>query len=347
MNRRPPKDGVIREKTVNTLLVDGNALFKASINGAKNLFNREGRHIGGVYQFLTTLRMVLNNDIYHKVYVFWDGQFSGKLRYEIYEPYKSSRGKDFINGTHPTDPSEVYQKKQVWNYLNDMYIRQIRDEIVEGDDYIAYYCNTKKPNEKITIVTNDRDMAQLISNDIRIYFTDLKNYVGLSNFSEYFCYNQKNSALMKTITGDASDDIVGISGVGMKTVVKLFPCVAEREVKLTEILELARLESENRASKKLKPLKALENILNSTTTGVQGKRIYEINDKLVNLKKPMMTDTSIKNLRKLTEGTLNGSGRDLKNVMVMMERDGMKEAIGEHRYPEYLLPFKKLIDREK
>lgn len=347
MNRRPPKNGVIRQKTVNTLLVDGNALFKASFNGAKDLYNREGRHIGGVYQFLTTLRMVLNNDLYHQVYVFWDGTFSGKLRYEIYEPYKSSRGKDFINGTHPTDPSEVYQKKQVWNYLNEMYIRQIRDEIVEGDDYIAYYCNTKKTNEKITIVTNDRDMAQLISNDIQIYFTDLKKIVGLSNFSEYFCYNQKNSALMKTITGDASDDIVGISGVGMKTVVKLFPCVVEREVKLNEILELARLESDNRASKKMKPLKALENILNSVTTGVQGKRIYEINDKLVNLKKPMMTETSIKNLRKLMDGTLNGSGRDLKNVLMMMEKDGMKEAIGEHRYPEYLMPFKKLINREK
>jgi hypothetical protein len=39
----------------------------------------------------------------------------------------------------------------VWEYLNEMYIRQLKHEI-EGDDYIAAYCLQRKSNEKILLV---------------------------------------------------------------------------------------------------------------------------------------------------------------------------------------------------
>jgi DNA polymerase-1 len=347
MNRRPPRNGETTLKIQNTLLVDGNALFKTGFFGAKSQYNHHGNHIGGIYQFLTTLRMILDNDLYHRVYVFWDGNFSGKLRYNIYEPYKSARGKDYINGTQPIDESELIQREIIWEYLNEMYIRQLKHEIIEGDDFIAYYCLNKKPNEKITIITNDRDMAQLINNDIRIYFLDLKKYVGNDNFSSYFCYHYENAALVKTMTGDNSDSIKGIKGLGESTLISLFPILSEQKVSINDILVLAKEKQEERISKKLKPLKVLDNIINSVTDGVQGDKIYEINDKLVNLKKPMMTEDAIEELHMLIDGTLDESGRDLKNVLTYMKRDGLDKTIGEQRYPEYLIPFKKLIDREK
>jgi len=126
VNRRPPRYGEKTEKKINTLLVDGNSLFKMSYFGAKNMYNHHGVHIGGVYQFLTTLRKVLVEDLYHRVFVFWDGNFSGKLRYEIYEPYKSGRGKNYITGTKPDDESELIQRSVVWDYLNEMYVRQLK-----------------------------------------------------------------------------------------------------------------------------------------------------------------------------------------------------------------------------
>ena len=121
MNKRPPRNGEKIVKKQNTLLVDGNALFKVGYFGAKHEYNHHGQHIGGLYSFLTILRKILTDDLYHKVYVFWDGNFSGKLRYEIYEPYKSGRGKDYINGTQPDDINELMQRRMVWNYLNEMY----------------------------------------------------------------------------------------------------------------------------------------------------------------------------------------------------------------------------------
>jgi hypothetical protein len=90
----------------------------------------------------------------------------------------------------------------------------------------------------------------------------------------------------------------------------------------------------------------LTNIIESITDGVQGKDIYAINKKLINLKEPLTKD-GIRQLEDLIEGTLDSSGRELKNVMAMMKRDGIDKEIGDYRYPDYLVPFKQLVTREK
>jgi hypothetical protein len=60
----------------------------------------------------------------------------------------------------------------------------------------------------------------------------------------------------------------------------------------------------------------------------------------------MMTEDGIRELKHLIEGTLDSSGRELKNVFSMMERDGLDKALGEFRYSTFLEPYKKLINRE-
>ena len=346
MNKRPPRYGETRVKIKNTLLVDGNALFKVGYFGAKDEYNQNGQHIGGIYSFLTILRKILTEDLYHSVYVFWDGNFSGKLRYEIYEPYKSGRGKDFINGTKPDDINELNQRKIVWEYLSEMYIRQLKDEVVESDDFIAYYCLTRSENEKITIVSNDRDYLQLVSEDIKFYILDMKIYLDNTNFSSYFSFHKDNSLLIKTMVGDTSDTIKGIKGLGETSLLANFPEIKERKVNLNEVIQLAKIKQEERIGKKQKPLKILDNIVNGITDGVQKNKIYEINHRLVNLKEPMITLNAINNLEDLKNTTLDNTGRDLKNVLKMMKRDGIDKALGEYRYSEFLIPFKKLIDRE-
>ena len=345
MKKRPPKNGILIKKQ-NTLLVDGNALFRTGFFGAKEMYNSQGKPIGGVYQFLTMLRKMLSEDLYHRVYVFWDGNFSGKLRYEIYKPYKSGRGKNYETGTQPTDEDEVRQRRRVWDYLNEMHIRQLKHEIIESDDFIAHYCLTRKPNEKITIITNDRDMAQLIDNDVRIYFCDkaIKNYVDKTNFSSYFCYSYENAALVKTIIGDNSDTILGIKGLKEKKLTSLFPMLSERKLTLNEIIDEAKKQQLERTENKKKPLKILHNILNRVTDGVQGDKIYEINHKLVNLKEPMMTLDGIEQLEELIEGFIDEF--EFTEVYDMMVKDGLDNEMGEYRYQDFLIPFKSLIKRE-
>ena len=111
--RRPPKDG-IRKIYTNTLVVDGNSLFKVGFHGAKE-YNDSGEAIGGLFQFITMLRKLLNESMYHRVYVLWDGKLSGKLRYDFYPEYKKSR-KNYASpdGRYPDDekpdPDFILQK---------------------------------------------------------------------------------------------------------------------------------------------------------------------------------------------------------------------------------------------
>jgi 5'-3' exonuclease len=346
MNRRPPKNGEKTQKLVNILVVDGNALFKRSILGAKDVYNQNQEHIGGIYQFITVLRKLIDDDLYHKVFVFWDGELSGQLRYNIYQDYKSNRNKDYVNGTHPIDESELSQKLQIKKYLEELFIRQFEDKIVESDDLIAYICNNKKSNEKITICTSDRDLCQLIDENVRIYMCDLKQYVTLNNYNQFFKHHQSNAALVKVFCGDNSDCIKGVKRLGEDTLIKHFPEITEGPVKIGDIiLKAAQLQSD-RINNKLKPLQIFDNIVMGITDGVQGDKLYEINEKLVNLKKPMITESVISEISELMELPINPEGRDIKNAYQLMKEDGMDKEIKNYSI-EYFLPFKRLIEREK
>lgn len=345
MNKRPPKIGE-RIEITNTLLVDGNALFKFGFFGAKDEYNHRGEHIGGLYQFLTILRKLLTEQLYHRVYVFWDGKYSGKLRYNIYPLYKSGRGKDYEYGTQPIDESENKQKIRICQYLEELFIRQLQHEFVESDDFIGYYCTIKEKNEKITICTTDRDMCQLISNDVRVYFCDLRTYVDMDNYSSYFHHHPNNAALIKIITGDNSDTIKGVKGVKETTLLSLFPEIVKQPVTLNEIINRAKLLQEERRENKKTSLKTLENIINGVTDGPQGDKLYEINKLLVDLKQPMITEEAKEELNDLINGRFDTNTRNIKNVFQYMKLDGLEKTIGSTRYPEYLIPFKQLIERE-
>lgn len=345
MRRLPPKK-VGSQKIQNTLVVDGNALYKRGFIGAKDVYNSEGKPIGGVYQFLTVLRKLLEENLYHNVFVFWDGEFSGKLRWEIYKDYKIARGKDYINGTKPDDPSEIIQRMMIFNYLEELYVRQHVDRVVEGDDLIAYYCKVKKPHEKVTIATSDRDLAQLVDDDIRIYMLDLKTYVTKDNFNQYFKYHLGNAALMKIMCGDNSDSIKGIKRLGEKNLLKYFPQLTHRKVELSEIIDDAKRFQAERISQKKKPLQIFTNIIDSITEGIQGEDIYEINRRLVDLTTPLMTEDVIEHVNLLIDTPLSND-RSIKKVYQMLKRDGIDKLLGQHRFDGYLLPFKKLIEREK
>jgi len=348
VNKRPSKSGVKRDLKENILLVDGNALFKRGFIGAYDEFNSKGERMGGLFQFITVLRKLLVEDLYHKVYVFWDGALSGKLRHDIYPEYKENRNKDYINGSIPIDANYRIQNFKVEEYLSELFIRQIKDQMVEGDDFIAYFCKNKTPNMNVTICTNDRDMSQLINDDVRIYYIDKKTFVTKENYQTHFKHHQTNAMLIKMITGDNSDCIKGIKGVKEGTLLKHFPKLTERKVELNEIIEWATEIQKERADKKQKPLTALTNIIDKVTVGSQGTKIYEINKILVDLSEPLLTESSQLIIDNLIESEFNSEiYGGIKLVYEKMKRDGFDEKIGHERFNDFLMPFKKLIEREK
>ena len=336
----PPK----RKKYTNTLLVDGDSLLKTAYYGAKDLYYKE-THIGGIFQFLTMLRKCLNEYRYDRVIVFWDGSFSGRLRYDIYNDYKANRDKNYHTHQEPKDPELFIQKERVIQYCEELFIRQFKDEIIEADDGIAYYCNQIKVDEKAVILTNDRDMCQLINDQVGIYIINIKKIITTKNYNEHFKHHHTNLKLLKIIGGDNSDNIKGIKGVSEKTLIKYFPEISSQTLTLEDIFSKIELIQSARKSR----LKTLDNIINKVTVGIQGKSIFEVNEKIINLKKPLLTESSKIELDDLFVTPIDPEDRTTKNVIKMMLEDGLTMAIpgGRDGYINYIRPFLRIIKKEK
>ena len=332
------------KKYTHTLLIDGDSLLKTAYHGAKNLYYKD-THIGGIFQFLTMLRKCLNEHRYDRVFVFWDGRFSGRLRYDIYKDYKANRDKNFYIKQDPSDPELYIQKERVMQYCEELFIRQFKDEIIEADDSIAYYCGQIKEDEKIVIVTNDRDMLQLLSKSVGVYVINLRKIVTIKNYNENFNHHYSNIMLLKILSGDNSDNIKGIKGISEKTLIKYFPEFTLKSLTLEDIISKIEIIQSERKTR----LKTLDNIINKVTVGIQGDSIYEVNEKIINLKQPLLTESAKSELDYLFDVPIDPEDRNTKNVIKMMLEDGLTMAIpgGRDGYINFLQPYLRIIKKEK
>ena len=102
-----------------TLLIDGNNLLKIGVKGVKDFFHK-GKHVGGTWHFINTLRRFIDEQNFDKVVVMWDGNDSSLARKLIYPQYKSNRNLD-INQEQENSFTE--QKDRVKQYLEEAFIQ--------------------------------------------------------------------------------------------------------------------------------------------------------------------------------------------------------------------------------
>lgn len=324
-----------------TLLVDGDNLFKIGFHGAKNYFN-DGSHVGGVYHFINTLRKFLEEHNHDKVVVFWDGDSNSSNRKKIYPRYKENRRSEM--NEYKLD-SYFTQKNRVKQYLEEVFVRQVEINDNEADDLIAYYCKIAK-DEKIIIFSADKDLTQLISDNVTIYSPVSRSYIKkgdkvLINKVEIL---HENVLVCKVFTGDKSDNIDGIEGLGEKTLVKFFPELQEKPCTIEEILNNAR----NIEQKK--PVKSLSNILTGKTkNGIFGEEIYRINELIVDLKNPLINDDGKDLVYQILNDVIDPADRGYKNLMKLMVEDGLFNFLpkNDDAWVNFLKPFMKLTRKEK
>lgn len=332
-----------------TLLIDGSYLLKRSFHGAKNLYTDKFGHIGGLYQFLITTRKLIKENLINKVIVVWDGEMGGKLRHLIDPQYKANRrNKSWSNKIELTDAeikreiekdqSILKQKKRIQAYLEEFFIKQIECDEIEGDDILAYYSLTHHNDEDIILFTNDHDFLQLLSLNITIIFSNIETPITKSNFFKHFNYHYSNALLMKVVCGDTSDNIKGIEGLQEGTLLKYFPELKFKHISVREICQKADELNKDRISKKLKPLKCFENLLNNIDR-------LKMNYTLVNLHEPMLNENAYENLAQL-EMPLSPINRGSKNLHNLMLEDDFL-SIYKSDFISYVQPFYTVIMNEK
>ena len=325
-----------------TLLVDGNNLLKIGFHGVRDFYHN-GKHVGGVWHFLNTIRKFLEEHNYNKVVVFWDSKTSSLQRRLIYPKYKLNRKS---SETELKEESFVEQKQRVKQYLEEMFVRQLETEHAEADDLIAYYCKVS-PDEEKTVFSSDRDLTQLIGETVSIYSPSTKQYyrngdkIKLHDI-EVPHYNVK---IIKILTGDSSDNIDGIFYLGEKTLIKMFPELLEDEVELSYILQKSE-----QLLKEEKGNIALQNLLSGKTKeGIFGDEFFVINEKLVNLDEPILNEEEKELVGVYYSESLDPNGRGHRNLIRMMMEDGFFKYLpkGDDAWVSFLKPFLKLTRKEK
>ena len=365
------------EPLIYTLLVDGNNLMK--ISSVDKRMNGKGEEYGIVFQFLWQLHKLLQVKDYNFVYVMLDGEKSGQLRYNFYQDYKANRDKNYeLSGSKSEYDKQIdaYVKK-VLDYsrnkhkqqetvrgeteeesferqklilkqiLEELFVRVCEYDEVEGDDLIAHYVNNKKSNERVVIVSGDRDLTQLINDEVCVYIPSLKKYISPKNHIQELGYTHENVLIKKILCGDSSDNIKGIKGMGDKTFFSLFPDAKTKKYTLDDIFVETKKNIEERLKNKQKPLQVTENILNKVTLGSQGDKIYEINDKIINLSNPLLTKEAKEELDNIMYAPLDPEGRDLKNIYQIIQENEMNDMLDEKKFGNLFAAFYKLIDTEK
>jgi 5'-3' exonuclease len=242
--------------------------------------------------------------------------------------------------------SYLKQKNRIKQYLEEVYIRQLEISGREADDLIAYYCQVSENEDKL-IFSSDRDLTQLISEKVSVYSPSLKSTFKHGDKIKFddFEFPHYNVKTLKIMTGDKSDNIEGIYLLGEKTLVKFFPEILETEVSYTDILTKAEdLLKENKDNQTLKNL-----LTGKTKSGIFEQEFFQVNEQIVDLSNPLLTDEDKKEITEIVNETLEQDGRSYRNIIKYMVEDGLFKYLpkGDDAWTYFLKPFMKLTRKEK
>ena len=232
----------------NILILDGLNTF-IRVFSAVPALNDNGDHIGGVTGFLRSIAANIRLLKPTRVIICFDGKGGSKRRKKIFPDYKANRAvktafnryKEFASLTDESD-SMKKQFGRLIEYLNCLPVTMLSVDNIEADDAIAYIANEvyTDPNQKVQIVSTDRDFLQLVNNRISVWSPIKKKMYNPRLMQEEFGINASNYLLYRTFLGDKSDNIPGVKGVALKSLKKFFPMVTEnREIEIPEIIKHA------------------------------------------------------------------------------------------------------------
>ena len=327
---------------MSVLLVDGDNLLTIGFYGVKNYYYK-GEHIGGLYHFINTLRKSFENYRLDKIVVFWDGEDGSQTRKKMYHRYKENRRKR--NRTEVEEQSYDKQRRRVQQYLEELYVRQGQFEFCEADDCIAYY--SQNSNENTIIYSSDGDLAQLVSDTTKLYNPSHRKLYE-QNDTIVFDHEEihiQNVKIVKIICGDRSDNIAGIKNVGIKRLLTLFPELRDTPTDLKTVISKG-----NQLFEENKNNNTINNLLTGVTKyGVFGEEFFTLNEKIVSLDVPLLTDGARDSISELIHENLDPEGRSYKNTMKMMMEDGMFTVLpkSDDAWVKFLNPFLRLTRKEK
>lgn len=259
------KRGAKKMKKNKLLLIDGNSVafraFFALHNSLERFKNNSGLHTNAIYAFNNMFENVMDKEKPTHVLVAFD---AGKttFRNEWYDEYKGGRAKT---------PSEFKeQMPYIRELITGLGVKHYELENYEADDIIGTLANqVDKEQFDVVILTGDRDLTQLATEDVTVDITvkgvsEIESYTPAHIAEKYDGLSPIQIIDMKGLAGDASDNIPGVTKVGEKTAIKL-------------LKEFGTVEGIYENIDTLKKSKMKENLINDREQAFLSKKLATIN----------------------------------------------------------------------
>ncbi len=201
------------------ILIDGNNLlfrsYYATAYSGNMMQNSKGFPTNALFGFVNMINKILNEENPEYIVVAFD---KGKnFRHELYVSYKDGRIET---------PKELLAQfpiaKDILKYLG---IKYVEADNYEADDIIGTFAKMADEDKlyDATIISSDKDLLQLISNDVNVKLLKQKDYILMNEatFKDTYGINPIRMIDLKALEGDPSDNIPGVNGIGEKTALML------------------------------------------------------------------------------------------------------------------------------
>lgn len=201
------------------VLVDGNNLlfrsYYATAYTGNIMRNKEGFPTNGVYGFVNMINKIISEEKPEYMMVAFD--IGKTFRHEKYERYK--------DGRRETPDDLKVQFPVAKKILTAMGIKYLECAGYEADDIIgtiSMWCE-KDPEYEALIVSSDKDLLQLISDETVVKLLKTKDYIWMNKktFNDTYGFDPIHMIDLKALMGDSSDNIPGVKGIGEKGAIKL------------------------------------------------------------------------------------------------------------------------------
>lgn len=202
------------------LLIDGHCLlFQMFYGMPARILGKNGRAIQGTLGFTGALRKMIAMTHPTHVAVIFDGEVHNP-RTDLDADYKANR-EDFSDAD--ADDNPFSQLPDIYRALDFMGIAHTETTDCETDDVLAAYAKTYGQDSAIVIASQDSDFFQLITDQVHVlrYRGEHSVLCDTAYIQSKFGIHPCQYADFKSLTGDGSDNIKGVPGVGPKTAAAL------------------------------------------------------------------------------------------------------------------------------
>ncbi len=216
-------------------LVDGSGYIFRAFHALPPLTRKsDGTPVGAVSGFCNMMLKLVRETIdgekpTHLAVIFDAG--SKTFRNDIYDKYKANRSE--------TPPDLIPQFGLIREATRAFDIACIEQEGFEADDLIATYTRQAvEAGATVTIVSSDKDLMQLVSSHVTLYDTMKNKRIGRAEVIEKFGLGPESVVDIQALAGDASDNVPGVPGIGIKTAAQLLEVYGTLEALLEQAGEI-------------------------------------------------------------------------------------------------------------